>query len=147
MNALFQEKGFVMSVQWLANWWNLIFLLPLGLALLYLGLYMASGLTFGDADVDHDFDADAVAEVDADADHDMDVDHDVDADHDIDGDEDGGIHEHDAGSESDGDSDSDSDSDADHETSTPMHAALMGWMGVGRVPASLVLMILMMSWG
>ena len=28
-----------MSAEWLLHWWNLIFLLPFGLALLYLGLY------------------------------------------------------------------------------------------------------------
>src|SRR6185295_9186197 len=119
MNALFNERGFVMSVQWLVNWWNLIFLLPLGLALLYLGLYMVSGLTFGDAEVDHDFDAD----------------------HDVDADTDANIHEHSVESDSDG------DSDADQDSESPMHAAILSWIGVGRVPASLVLMILMISWG
>jgi membrane protein implicated in regulation of membrane protease activity len=128
-----------MSVQWLLNWWNLIFLMPLGLALLYLGLYMASGLTFGDADLDHDFDADA----DADADHDLDMDHGVDADHDLDGDADGDIH--DAGPDSDHDSDTDTDTDQDADT--PVHAVVLSWMGVGRVPASLVLMILLLTWG
>src|SRR5882757_7838975 len=101
------ERGLVMSAQWLLNWWNLIFLLPFGLALLYLGLYTTSGITFGDADADVDMDADADMDADGDLgadaggdiDHDLDadgdVDHDVDADHDVDGDADG---DHDAGS-------------------------------------------------
>ena len=67
-----------MSVQWLVNWWNLIFLLPFSLALLYLGLYTVSGITFGDADADGDLD------VDSDFDADGDIDHDVDADGDVD---------------------------------------------------------------
>ena len=32
-----------MTLQWLLSWWNLIFVLPFGLALLYLGLYTVSG--------------------------------------------------------------------------------------------------------
>ncbi|HSZ60034.1 MAG TPA: hypothetical protein VK797_30605 [Tepidisphaeraceae bacterium] len=126
-----------MTAQWLLNWWNLIFLLPFALALLYLGLYTASGITFGDADVDHDFDADGGfdSDGDVDADHDLDAEH-VDADHDVDSD-------HDA----DGDHDADSDSDADHPSQIPIHAAMLSWMGVGRVPVSIVLMVLLLTWG
>ncbi|HEY8747461.1 MAG TPA: hypothetical protein VIM11_05790, partial [Tepidisphaeraceae bacterium] len=128
-----------MTAQWLLNWWNLIFLLPFGLALLYLGLYTTSGITFGDADADMDADGDLGADVDGDIDHDLDadgdVDHDVDADHDVDGDADG---DHDAGSH---------DGDASRGIDTPVHLAVLNWMGVGRVPVSIVLMVLLLTWG
>lgn len=129
-----------MTAQWLLSWWNLIFLLPFSLALLYLGLYTASGITFGDADVDHDLDVDG----DVDADADVDADHDLDADHDVDGDHDAGA-DHDA--DADQDADSDSDADTDQDTQTPIHAAMLSWMGVGRVPVSIVLMVLLLTWG
>ena len=41
-----------MTHEWLLGWWNLVFLAPFLLALIYLGVYAASGLTFGDADAD-----------------------------------------------------------------------------------------------
>lgn len=127
-----------MTAQWLTSWWNLIFLLPFALALLYLGLYVVSGITFGDADVDADVDLDADADIDADADadvdHDFDADHEVDADHDIDAD-------HDV----DSDHDADAEGDADHEA--PALLTAMNWLGVGRVPLSIVLMVLFIVWG
>ncbi|HEV7301424.1 MAG TPA: hypothetical protein VGN72_18825 [Tepidisphaeraceae bacterium] len=43
----------------LIDGWNLAFALPLLLALVYLGLYIASGVTFGDPDTDGDADHDA----------------------------------------------------------------------------------------
>ena len=135
-----------MSVQWLINWWNLIFLLPFSLALMYLGLYTVSGITFGDADadgdfdvdgdVDHDFDAggdvDHDLDADADADVDGDVDQDLDADHDVDGDHDADSHEAEGGGRG---------------IDAPAHVAAMNWLGVGRVPVSLVLMVLLLTWG
>src|SRR3989440_12545056 len=48
-----------MTIQWLLAWYNLIFILPLFLALLYVGIYAVSGLTFGDTDVDAGGDVDA----------------------------------------------------------------------------------------
>ena len=41
-----QEQGTAMTIQWLLAWYNLIFILPLFLALLYVGIYAVSGLTF-----------------------------------------------------------------------------------------------------
>src|SRR3954447_21267987 len=97
-----------MTLEMLIAWWNLIYILPFGLALLYLILYAASGLTFGEADADgageaHDF-------AHADVDHDAAIDHDVDVDHDVDLDGDADL---------DGDVDADVDGvvDADHDAS------------------------------
>lgn len=118
-----------MNAQWLLNWWNLIFLLPFGLALMYLGLYTVSGITFGDGDIDHDLDADS--DFDADADADADADHDLDSDHGADGD-------------SDSDHDSDGDQDAAHGSGA---LAALTWLGLGKVPLSLLLMVMMLTWG
>jgi membrane protein implicated in regulation of membrane protease activity len=127
-----------MTVPWLIQWWNLIFVAPLGLALMYLGLYTASGITFGDADMDHDFDADS----DFDADHDLGA----DADHDVDGDHDASA-EHDADTDGDADSDHDAEADDAAGSQTSIATAAMGWLGVGRVPLSILLMVALMTWG
>ena len=119
-----------MTLQWLVNWWNLIFVLPFGLALLYLGLYTVSGVTFGesDLDADHDFDADGDVDADADADVDHDVDHGVDAD-------------------TDADVDHDTDTDSEHEGQFSPALAVVSWLGVGKVPLSIVLMVFLLTWG
>jgi len=119
-----------MNAQWLLNWWNLIFLLPFGLALLYLGFYTVSGITFGDGDLDADSDlgADAGLDHDLDADHDLDTDHDLDADHDA-------------------DTDHDLESEANEIAQGPSAMSLITWLGFGRVPVSIVLMVLMLTWG
>jgi membrane protein implicated in regulation of membrane protease activity len=111
----------------LLAWWNLIFIVPFGLALVYLGLFVFTGITFGDTDVDADVDADLDADADLDGDADMDADHDVDGDHDA--------GDHDAGH------------DADHDADTNLLAAFLGMLGVGKVPLSLGLMILLLLWG
>src|SRR5687767_2703747 len=69
-----------MNGQPLMAWWNLIFVLPFGLALLYLALYTLTGVTFGDADTAVDADGELDADADADADAGADRDADADAD-------------------------------------------------------------------
>jgi len=134
-----------MSAQWLLNWWNLIFLLPFALALLYMGLYTASGVTFGDADADGDVDADVDADagVDGDVDHDVDADTDADADHDLDADQDLDG-DHDAGSHEGGSHES---AGAARDTGASVHLAVLSWLGMGRVPLSIVVMVLLLTWG
>src|SRR5215470_11430089 len=82
-----------MPLQLLLAWWNLIYIVPFVLALFYLGLFVFTGITFGDADMDADVDADVDADaaveadahvsveahVEAGADGDVDADHDADA--------------------------------------------------------------------
>jgi membrane protein implicated in regulation of membrane protease activity len=136
-----------MNVQLLLTWWNLIFVVPFLLALLYLVLYTLSGVDFGEADADGDFDGhvDAHADVDADADADVDADMDADADVDADVDADADA-DADADVDVDADADGHVDADADHDA-VPAHLALMSFIGVGRVPLSLLLTVLLMTWG
>jgi membrane protein implicated in regulation of membrane protease activity len=111
-----------MNAEWLINWWNLIFLLPFALALFYLALYTVSGITFGDSDLDAQADLDTDADLDADGD----LDHDLDADHDLD---------HDA------------DADSDHGANESPALAVLSWLGVGKVPLSIMLLVLLLTWG
>ena len=104
-----------MTATWMLNGFNLIFIVPLLLALVYLGLYTFSGWTFGDADVDADVDHDVEHDVDHDVDHD--VEHDADHDHAVGGGNGSGV------------------------------LAVLSFFGLGRVPLSVLLMILLMSWG
>jgi hypothetical protein len=106
-----------MIAEALLGWWNLIFIVPFALALLYLALYALSGVTFGEMDADSD--------VDADADHDLtDADMHVNVGHH--GDHDHELHAH-------------------HHP--PFYVAALSWLGVGKVPLSILLMVWMLSWG
>jgi membrane protein implicated in regulation of membrane protease activity len=145
-----------MTTDWIFGWWNLIFIAPFALAVIYLGVYAVSGLTFGDADADHDFEQDLDADsdtdlggdahgdlyadlhADTDANADVNTDHDVDFDAEMD-------HDIDADHDLDPNHDADHDTDAEEETS-PIMAALT-WLGVGQVPVSIVLMVLLLTWG
>jgi len=141
-----------MTLQWLLAWYNLIFVVPFALALLYVGIYAISGLTFGDTDVDAsgaDVDADAHVELeghveapahiesdahfDADADADVNADAHIDADADLDADVDADAHVEGHG--------------ADEVAPGSILAGALSLLGVGRVPLSIVLMVLMLIWG
>jgi hypothetical protein len=112
----------------LLEWYNLIFELPLGLALMYLALYTFSGWTFGDADADvSGFDHDIDAHLDVNGELTMDQDADLSQD----------VHV---------DADTDTDTDA-HASPSAAFLSALNWIGVGRMPLSLVLMILMLCWG
>jgi hypothetical protein len=94
---------------------------PFAVALVYLAAVVMTGVGMGDTDVD----ADADAGVDADADADTDGNADSDADgHDANG--------HDA------------DGDAHHPSAAGLALA---WLGVGRVPVSLLVVVLLLTWG
>jgi membrane protein implicated in regulation of membrane protease activity len=120
-----------MNLPWMLGWWNLIFVAPFGVAMLYLFVCTLSGVGMGDADADADVDAD----VDADADADLDADADADVHGDLDG--------HDADADGDGDADA---HDGESEQ-VPAHLAALAWLGVGRVPLSLVALVLVLTWG
>ena len=137
-----------MKIEWLFEWYNLIFVVPFVLALLYVGIYAVSGLTFGDTDVDAggaDVDADAHVELEGhleapahiesdahfDADHDADLGADADAHLDTDVDADAHVEGH----------------GADQIAPGSVLAGAMSLLGVGRVPLSIILMVLMLIWG
>jgi hypothetical protein len=115
------------DLAWLIDGANLAFVLPLALALVYLGLYVASGITFGDPDVGGDIDHD----VDG-----GDVDHDWHAGGHIETD----IHGHET---------------PGHHVEHPQQGdqrpgsdfSLLSWFGLGRVPVSLWLSGAMLGWG
>lgn len=100
------------------EWWNLVFVLPFLAGLLYLGL-LCVGLV-------------GEHEVDADIDHDISID--VDHDADVGGDLDHGIeHSTEVGH--------------DHDGEHGAFVKALGFLGVGRVPISLVLMSFCFLWG
>jgi hypothetical protein len=149
-----------MSLRLLIEWWNLIYLVPFGLAILYLGVFVFTGITFGDADADADMDTDMdapgpvhveahVVDADADADGDLDADADMDAD-----------------ADAEADTEADADNDAAASAVTHAHAVhagdghgaggagegsftsdLLSFLGLGKIPVSLALMILLLWWG
>jgi len=135
-----------MTLDWLFGWWNLIFVAPFFIALLYLGVYTITGIGSGDGDAHggggHDGgdsghgDAHADADADADADVDADADTDVDADADTDSDTGDG----------DGDHGHDGDGARGAATAGPISLAL-SWIGVGRIPITLLIIVMMLTWG
>ena len=146
-----------MTLQWLTQWWNLIFVAPFVLALLYLALYTMTGVSFGEAEGDADLsaDADMDADADLDADADVDADADLDTDADVDADADAGTGGHgighvysDAGAAGHVEAHGGSQSGSHQHPSTELafHVAALRWLGVGRAPLSIVLMVLVMSW-
>ena len=143
-----------MTLESLLAWWNVIYLLPFGLALVYLFAYSASGWTFGDADVEHDVGADVDADVDAEIEAGVEVggpevnvpdlggeagpDAAVEPDHDISHD---AAHSHSLNTPG-----RDIDVDTDPTATKSIFEAL-AWVGLGRVPLSILLMVLFLSFG
>ena len=119
-----------MTAEWLLGWWNLIYVIPFGLALAYLTAYVASGWTFGDLDADADLDAD----VDVDADLEIDAEADLGAEGDL-------AHPH--GLHTPG-------HDIDADSAVGQGGSILNavaWLGVGRVPLSILLMVLCFAFG
>jgi hypothetical protein len=113
-----------MTLQYLMQWWNLVFITPFLIALLYLGLYILSGLSLGS---EPGADGDA-----GDGDSDSSIEHDFDAD--ADSDADGHDAEHDAQT---------------HESVThgSSSGTLLAFLGIGKLPISFLIMILFLTWG
>ena len=153
----------------LLQWYNLIFVAPIGLAGLYL-ILSATGLGGHDVDTDADMDLDHDVDVDLDHDVDLDLDHDVDVDldHDVDLDLD---HDVDVDMDHDVDADLDHDVDVDHDVAADTDADVHGLehevhdthvtaqqgqslmiralsvLGFGKVPVSILMTCLMVIFG
>jgi len=131
-----------MTMQWLMGWWNLIFLAPFFVALLYLGVYTLTGIGSGDSeatghgDGGHGDGDSAEADADADAD-------------------DGGSDLHmgtGAGGGHGGDSahphgERGGEGKAAPTSGQGVLGMALTWLGVGRVPISLILIVMMLTWG
>jgi len=117
-------------LQWILSWWNLIFLAPFAVALLYLGVYTLTGVGMGDAD------ADVHGDVGADADADVDADAHLEADGHV---------------ETDAHADTEAAHDTDHDTETggqqSLQAMALAWFGVGKVPITIIVTCFMLVWG
>lgn len=124
----------------LLEWQYLIFLVPIGFGILYL-LMMAVGL-FGDgAGADTDADGgDVAAETDLDADHDVDLGHDVALDH-------GHVDLGDLG-HADVAHPHGGHAGAEHGLYQPsLFASFIGFLGIGKVPLSILMMSYCFVWG
>lgn len=117
-------------------WYNLPYTLLLGLCV-FLGGLQILGLGGGedhDTEADHDLDHD----VDHDIDHDVDHDIDQDVDHDLD---------HDADADADHDVDHDADHDVAPASSSVSAFSILAFLGVGRAPLLVVILLLCGSVG
>ncbi|HEX2186211.1 MAG TPA: hypothetical protein VHN78_11975, partial [Chloroflexota bacterium] len=165
------RRGGAMSYEWFFAWYNLIFGLPFAVALLYLLVYAATGVTFGETDAEGaaDGDAEAAADAEADADTEGDVDADAEADADAETEAEAGAggggtarlgHVDVMPGPAEG-----ADATASAESLTvltmpwylrllrrlgldgPLHLRALRYLGVGRVPLSILLMALFFAWG
>jgi len=131
-----------MTLDWLLAWWNVIYVIPFFLALMYLGLYALTGVTLGDTNAA--IEPDGEVEYDAAIDQDAGVDHDIAVDHDVSIDPHAGMDAHHVAPDSEASAGHDLHPDA---PATGVAAAMLFWIGVGRIPITLVLMVLGLTWG
>ena len=132
-----------MTTDWIFGWWNLVFLAPFLLGLIYLGVYAASGVTFGDVDADADMDGDVGFDADSDVDADIDADGEVATHADLHADHDVAVGPHDGGH---GHGHGSGTQHQSSSSSSPF-AATLSWLGIGVVPLSIVLMVLLLTFG
>ncbi len=107
-----------MGLQDMLQWWNLIYVIPLFISVLWLAATAVAGMQEG---ADHD--------VEVDADHDADLDHDVDADNDANLDQHHTSHH----------------LDVEHDGSLLMKA--MAVLGLGKMPVTAMFGIFLLAWG
>ena len=138
-----------MTLENLLAWWNLIFIVPGLLAVLYLTLFVFSGLEAGPGQADADADADADVHADADAGADISADTDADADISAEADADADV---DVAADVSAEAEASADAaDGAHAVSAhigaPVYFTVLSWLGLGRVPLSLMAMSLLLFWG
>jgi membrane protein implicated in regulation of membrane protease activity len=120
----------------LIAWYNLPFTLMLGLGVLLAGLQLFGLSHDGDTDADAHVDADSDVDVHVDVDHDVDLHLDHDLDHDID---------HDIDHDLDHDIDHDVDHDVSHDSFSGF--SLLAFIGIGKAPLMVVILIVLMTTG
>ena len=142
----------------LLEWYNLVFVAPIGLAAIYL-ILSASGIGGTDHDMGHDVDHDLAFGHDVDHDvaieHDMGVDHDVALEHDVSVDHDiAADHDVDAGHEVDLGHDVHAgiehevhDGHFEHEHEASFLLRTLSVLGFGKVPVSILVTCLMVIFG
>ncbi len=109
-----------MGLQEMLQWWNLIYILPLFISVIWLAASVAMGMHDADGDLSHD----------ADLAHDLHIDHDVDADADHDAEGHHSPHMH---------------GDLEYQES-PLYK-ILALMGVGKVPVTALFGIFFLAWG
>jgi len=126
-----------MRLEWLFQWWNAVYSVPLAFVLLFLTVSSIVGLVGGmfdgvahghshghaDADVDADVDVDFDADVDLDTDVDLDAEPDLSTDH---------AHSHDG---------------RHHHGGPGPFVTLLVFIGVGKAPFILTVQVLLLLWG
>jgi len=130
----------------LLRWYNLIFVSPMCLTAFYIFFQL-----FGLAGMGSEAEVDADVDVDADVSVDVDVDMDVDADVSVEVDVDADAHV-DVDADVSADVDADADADTEQDVSSSLNRAsfllhTLSFVGVGKVPLSVLLEILLLTWG
>jgi hypothetical protein len=131
-------------IPFLLAWYNLPFTLLILLSLILVVMQLV-GLG-GDGESDHDLDHDADLDHDVDLDHDLEVSHDLDLQHDVDVDHAVDL-SHDIDHDIDHDMDHDVDHDLNHEAGGLSGLGVLAYLGVGKVPLMILLLILFSTIG